>query len=102
MSFFFINFPYSNTDVSVFWGVAPCCFVESDDFIDLMMEVLNTFEVSVNFYDSTYRNILEENISTLVAKRTQSLHIINSSLLFSSCRTALKYFAYIKQQAYSK
>jgi hypothetical protein len=42
------------------WVVAPCSLVET--LITLMMEAANTSEMSVNFYQTTRRNIPEDAI----------------------------------------
>jgi hypothetical protein len=50
-----------------FWDAAPCSLVETDvsealavSIIRAMMEAVRTSETSVNFYQSTRRNIPEE------------------------------------------
>jgi hypothetical protein len=56
--------------VTVFWNVAPCSIAE----IALLMEAINISETSVNFYETTRRNILEDShvhlqlINTLVVE----------------------------------
>jgi hypothetical protein len=47
---------------NVFWDVAP---------IVLMMEVVNTSETSINFYQATRRNIMED--SHLLVYRRENL-----------------------------
>jgi hypothetical protein len=50
--------------MTVFWDVAPCSLVETDDvsevitasIIALMMEAVNTSETSVNFYHTSRIN----------------------------------------------
>jgi hypothetical protein len=58
--------------VTVFWDVAPCSLVEvyqhfrgacclhHQDIITLMLEAVTTPETSVNFYQMTQCNILED------------------------------------------
>jgi hypothetical protein len=59
--------------MTVFWDVAPCGLVEGyrrfvgayclhhqDDEYSLMMEAVSTSETSVNFYQTTRRNIPED------------------------------------------
>jgi hypothetical protein len=46
--------------VIVFWDVAPCSLSEIDRrFIAMMMEAVSTSETSVNFHETTERNIEE-------------------------------------------
>jgi hypothetical protein len=57
--------------MTVFWNVAPCNLAKFTDvsvvrtasitraIIALMMEAVRTYETSVNFYQTTQRNILE-------------------------------------------
>jgi hypothetical protein len=48
--------------IIVFWDVAPCSLLEIDRrFIALMMEAVSTSETSVNSYETTGRNIPEDN-----------------------------------------
>jgi hypothetical protein len=44
--------------MAVFWDIAPCCLVA----IALMMEAASTSKLSVNFYQSTRRNIPEDSL----------------------------------------
>jgi hypothetical protein len=47
--------------LAVFWVVESCSLVEFyRRFITLMMEAASTFEMSVNFYQTTRRNNLED------------------------------------------
>jgi hypothetical protein len=53
--------------MAVFWDAAPCglvdidrCFRESASIIVLMMEVSNSSETSVHFYQTTWCNIPED------------------------------------------
>jgi hypothetical protein len=47
--------------MTVFWDVTPCSLVKVyRRFIDLIMEAENTSETSVNFYQTTRRNIPED------------------------------------------
>jgi hypothetical protein len=61
--------------MTVFWDVRLCCLVEAyrrfrgtcclhhqgdESLITLMMEAASTTETSINFYSSTWRNILED------------------------------------------
>jgi hypothetical protein len=66
--------------MTVFWDVAPCSLVETDDdtvlltvsitrAIVLMMEAISTSETTVSFYQTTRRNIPD----IRVAVRTSSL-----------------------------
>jgi hypothetical protein len=57
--------------IAVFWGIVPCSLVEigrhfvhshclhhqGDDSYALMMEAVSTSQTSVNFYETTWRNI---------------------------------------------
>jgi hypothetical protein len=55
--------PAASMKVTVFWDVAPCSLVEIDRCfrgIALMMEAVSTSETSVNFYQTTWRNIAED------------------------------------------
>jgi hypothetical protein len=46
--------------MTAFWDIEPCSLVEVDRrFIALTMEAVNTSETSVNFYETTRRNIPE-------------------------------------------
>jgi hypothetical protein len=49
--------------MTVFWNVAPCTLEEVYRrlLIDMMMEAASTSETSVNFYQTTRRNIPEDN-----------------------------------------
>jgi hypothetical protein len=47
------------TSEDVFWDVAPCSLVEVFHQA-LMMEAVSTYETSVNFYQTTRRNIPED------------------------------------------
>jgi hypothetical protein len=49
--------------MTVFWDIAPCSLLETDrnfSAIALMVETINTSETSVNFYETTRRNIPED------------------------------------------
>jgi hypothetical protein len=61
--------------MTVFWDIAPCCLVEvyrrfrgayclhhqgDESLITLMLEAVSTFETSVNFYQTSRRNIPED------------------------------------------
>jgi hypothetical protein len=48
--------------MTAFWDTEPCSFVETDRRfrgIALMMEAVHTSETSINFYETTRRNIPE-------------------------------------------
>jgi hypothetical protein len=66
-----VRFQYltaASMKVTFFWDIAPCALVLVDQCfggnychhqIALIMETVSTYETSVNFYDSTGRNIPE-------------------------------------------
>jgi hypothetical protein len=57
--------------MAVFWVVAPCSLIEVYRLIVLMMEAESTSETSVNFYQTTRRNIPED--SHLHIRRCENL-----------------------------
>jgi hypothetical protein len=65
--------------MTVFWDFATYCLVEIDDvpevltfsIIVLMIEAVSTSETSVNFYQTTWRNIPED--SHLHTRRRENL-----------------------------
>jgi hypothetical protein len=58
--------------ITVFWDVAPCSLVEVIiRAIALMMDAASTSETSVNFYQTTQRNIPED--SHLYTRRRENL-----------------------------
>jgi hypothetical protein len=52
-------FTVANMKMTAFWVVAPCSLVEVL-LITLMMEAVSTSETSVNFYQTTWCNNLED------------------------------------------
>jgi hypothetical protein len=64
--------------MAVFWDVAPGCLVEVRD--RLMMETVGTSETSVNFYQTTRRNIPED--SHLHTRRRENLKSHQNYTLF--------------------
>jgi hypothetical protein len=76
--------------MAVFWDVAPCSLVEVyrrfrdacclhyQSEIALMMEAASTFETSVNFYQKTRRNILEDGHLEIIffAMTVSNIHVL--------------------------
>jgi hypothetical protein len=60
--------------MSVFWDAVPCSLVKLTDLIALKMKAARTSETSVNFYQTTRRNIPEDS-------HLQSLYISAGDLL---------------------
>jgi hypothetical protein len=50
--------------MTIFWDVAPCSVVETDrrfrGAIAFVMEIVSISETSLNFYQTTWRNIPED------------------------------------------
>jgi hypothetical protein len=64
--------------MTVFWVVALCSLVEVETLIALMMEAASTSETSVNFYQTTRRNIPKD--SNLHSRRSENLKSRNQLL----------------------
>jgi hypothetical protein len=65
--------------MTVIWDVAPCSHVEiAQRFRAMMMEAVGTSETSVNFYQTTRRNIPED--SHLHTRRRENLksHLVQT------------------------
>jgi hypothetical protein len=68
----YIYYETAKIKTTVFWDVAPCCLVEIyrrlevlvASVISAMMEAASSSETSVNFYQTTRRNIPEDHLHT--------------------------------------
>jgi 3-methyladenine DNA glycosylase Tag len=71
--------------MGVFRDAAPCILIEiyRRFYQTLTMEAVNAFETPVNFYENTWRNILEDNLHIRHRKKLKShiLHVIFRWLL---------------------